>query len=76
MILEKCYIDGCLEPVCTYIDIDGGYTVTCLIHSNADYSRNISEEKITWAAYHYMYLSQELKEEIRDLKSQLWMWPQ
>ena len=71
----NCYIEFCQEPVCTYIDIDGGYTVTCLIHANSDYSSNISDEAITRAAYHYMYLSQELKAEIRDLKSQLWMWP-
>ena len=74
-MMDKCYIDGCPEPVCTYIDVDGGYTVTCLVHAVSDYSRSISEEAMTIAAYHYMQRSLELKEELRAAKSQLWMWP-
>ena len=74
-MIEKCYIDGCLEPVCMFMAEDDGY-ITCLVHAHSELSGIISEEAITRAAYHYMYLSQELKEEIRDLKSQLWMWPQ
>jgi acetylornithine/succinyldiaminopimelate/putrescine aminotransferase len=75
VFIEKCYIKGCQDPVCTYIDIDGGHTITCLIHAHPDYSQTMGDEKMTRAAYHYMYLSQELKEEIRDLKSQLCMCP-
>ena len=70
----NCYIEFCQEPVCTYIDVDGGYTITCLIHAKSDYSRNISEEKITHAAYHYMYLYLNTIEELRDLKSNAFLW--